>query len=102
SDDVKVEVYRILQELISNVVKHARADFAEIQLVADDEAVTLIVEDRGKGFSTTSRTGGFGLHSIRSRVDALGGELHIDAMPGRGTFVQVSIPVEIKDTEIIV
>lgn len=101
SDDVKVEIYRILQELVSNVVKHARAGFTEIQLVADNEVVTLIVEDRGKGFNLTSRTGGFGLHSIKSRVDALGGELHIDTMPGRGTIVQVNIPVNVKETKVI-
>lgn len=102
SDDVKVEIYRILQELISNVLKHAKADFTEIQLVADNESVTLIVEDRGKGFNPALRIGGFGLQSIRSRVDGLGGELHIDAVPGRGTIVQVYIPVRIKEAQAIV
>lgn len=102
SDDVKVEIYRILQELISNVLKHAKADFTEIQLVADNESVTLIVEDRGKGFNPALRIGGFGLQSIRSRVDGLGGELHIDAVPGRGTIVQVYIPVNIKEVHAIV
>src|SRR5690606_30336830 len=97
SDDVKVEVYRILQELVSNVLKHAKADFAEIQLVADSESVTLIVEDRGLGFGPASRIGGFGLQSIKSRVDGLGGELHIDTVPGRGTIVQVYIPVNVKE-----
>lgn len=97
NDDVKVEIYRILQELISNVLKHAKAFFTEVQLIADNERVTLIVEDRGRGFSPASRIGGFGLQSIRSRVDGLGGELHIDAVLGRGTIVQVYIPVNVKE-----
>ncbi len=101
SDDVKVEVYRILQELVSNVLKHAKADFAEIQLVADSESVTLIVEDRGLGFGPASRIGGFGLQSIKSRVDGLGGELHIDTVPGRGTIVQMYIPVNVKKAQVI-
>lgn len=101
SDDVKVEVYRILQELISNILKHAKTDFTEIQLVADNDSVTLIVEDRGVGFSPASRIGGFGLQSIKSRVDGLGGELHIDAVPERGTIVQVYIPVSVREAQVI-
>ena len=93
SDDVKVEIYRILQELISNVIKHAKADFVEVQIIKSDEEVGLIVEDRGKGFDSASKSAGLGLLSIKSRVDALGGELYIDSVPRRGTLVNVSIPL---------
>lgn len=93
TDEIKVEVYRILQELISNVVKHALANFAEVQLQANEDTVNLMVEDRGKGFNPAFNKGGFGLASLRSRVDALGGEFSIDTQPGRGTIVNVNIPV---------
>lgn len=93
NDDVKVELYRILQELISNIIKHAKADFVEVQLIKDGKQVTLIVEDRGKGFDMQLKSAGLGLNSIKSRVDALGGERYIDSLPGRGTLVNVEIPV---------
>ena len=94
TDDVKVEVYRILQELITNVVKHAKTDLVEIQLIKNNEGVNLIVEDRGKGFEVVSKSGGMGLNSIKSRVDALGGQLNIDSVSARGTIVNVDIPID--------
>lgn len=94
TDDVKVEVYRILQELLANVVKHAKTDLVEIQLIKNQEGVNLIVEDRGKGFEVVSKLSGMGLYSIKSRVDALGGQLNIDSVSGRGTIVNVEIPID--------
>lgn len=93
SDDVKVEIYRILQELITNVIKHSKAKLVEVQLTKQDKEVNLIVEDRGKGFDVVAKSPGLGLNSIKSRVDALGGALNVDSAPKRGTIVSVDIPV---------
>ncbi len=94
TDDVKVEIYRILQELITNVIKHSKADLVEVQLMRQSEEVNLIVEDRGKGFDVVARSAGLGLNSIKSRVDSLGGQLNVDSAPKRGTIVSVTIPIE--------
>ena len=91
ADEMKVEIYRILQELTTNVVKHSRADFAEIQLMLNEGILTLIVDDRGIGFDTQGRHGGLGLNNIRSRVKALGGQVNIDSLRGRGAIVSVEI-----------
>ncbi len=93
SDDVKVEVYRILQELIGNVIKHACADWVEVQVVRNDDGLNMIVEDRGKGFDASAKSAGLGLTSIRSRIDALGGQLLIDSVLKRGTIVSIDIPL---------
>ncbi len=94
TDDVKVEIYRILQELITNVIKHSKADLVEVQLMKQTEEVNLIVEDWGKGFDAVAKSAGLGLVSIKSRVDALGGQLNVDSAPKRGTIVSVIIPVD--------
>lgn len=93
NDDIKIEVYRITQELISNIVKHARPDQVEVQLVMNDDYVNLLIEDDGAGFDTSKGNKGIGLQSIRSRVTKLNGKIDIDSSLGRGTIVNIDIPV---------
>lgn len=93
NDDIKIEVYRITQELISNIVKHARPDQVEVQLVMNDDYVNLLIEDDGAGFDTNKGNKGIGLQSIRSRVTKLNGKIDIDSSLGRGTIVNIDIPV---------
>lgn len=93
SDDIKIEVYRITQELISNIIKHAQPNLVEVQLVLNDQYVNLLIEDDGKGFDTSKMSKGIGLLSIRSRVIKLNGTIDIDSNIGRGTIVNIDIPV---------
>ncbi|MBL7827224.1 MAG: sensor histidine kinase [Saprospiraceae bacterium] len=88
-------VYRIIQELCNNMVKHAQANQALIQLIQAGQTLTLIVEDNGKGFDPVSIQGrpGLGLNNIESRVQFLKGRIDWDTAPGRGTNVTISIPV---------
>jgi two-component system NarL family sensor kinase len=88
---VKVQMYRVAQECISNVIRHAHATEAAIVLCAKGGTLVLAVTDNGKGFDTELRTGGIGLRAIREHAAALGGRASIDSGPG-GTKIVVSLP----------
>jgi signal transduction histidine kinase/Flp pilus assembly protein TadD len=95
-DNLKVEIYRILQELITNIIKHANTEFVEIQFMADYHNINLIVEDKGKGFDTVEKSNGLGLQNIKSRIKALNGNINIDSVKGRGTIINVDIDYNYK------
>lgn len=94
----ELQVYRIVQELISNILKHSEANEATIQLIRnnDEKKVNLIVEDDGKGFdpSAPSLSGGIGLSNLKARVGKLNGQFHIDSGKGAGTSISIDIPIE--------
>jgi signal transduction histidine kinase len=93
---IEEELYRIAQEGLNNVVKHARATKVQIQLKYDAHAVLLELIDDGKGFEpeTAHQSGGFGLQGIQERVQQLGGILQIESAPRSGTRLSVRIPLE--------
>ena len=93
---IEEELYRIAQEGLNNVVKHAEATQVQIQLKYDENTVLLEMIDDGKGFEleTVSQSGGFGLQGIQERVQQLGGTLKIESVPFRGTRLSVRIPLE--------
>lgn len=86
-------LYRVAQELVTNIVKHANATRVIIQLSRHDSEMMLTVEDNGKGFDPFTESSGLGLNSIRSRVDYLGGELDINSVLGEGTVVSIRVLV---------
>ncbi len=86
-------LYRIVQELVQNVLKHARASNIEIQLLQHNGELTLTVEDNGTGFDRTSSEG-YGLDNLRYRVHALHGEMDIDTAPGESTTVRIAFNIE--------
>ncbi|HLF62126.1 MAG TPA: sensor histidine kinase [Saprospiraceae bacterium] len=88
----QLTLYRIIQELLNNTVKHAAAKNVLIQFNSYDHEISLIVEDDGKGFDVPSRKelGGLGLGSLQSRVNLLKGFLDIASIPGEGTTVTVN------------
>jgi two-component system, NarL family, sensor kinase len=88
---VALSLYRVAQEAIRNVVKHAAAKSARVTLSADGGELLLRVADDGIGFDPTARSGepGLGHSSMAERVYIIGGRLTIDAAPGRGTIVEV-------------
>jgi two-component system, NarL family, sensor kinase len=90
----EVILYRIIQELSNNAMKHAAAKNIFIQLIKHDRGITLTVEDDGKGFDTTLLAGikGAGLQNVQSRVDYLKGVFNIDSTPGKGSSANVEIP----------
>ncbi|MDX1406819.1 MAG: ATP-binding protein, partial [Saprospiraceae bacterium] len=94
----EIMIYRIVQELSNNVVKHARADQVLIQLNLTEGELFLIVEDNGVGFDPASvdQSASMGMQSLYSRVHYLGGELDLASVPGEGTCVTVRIPIDRK------
>jgi hypothetical protein len=88
-----VTIYRIVQELVSNTLKHAEATEITLQLTSVDEQLTLIYEDNGKGFDLTHYQPGMGITNIRHRIEKWNGSLEIDAQPNRGTIVILTVPI---------
>ncbi len=87
----EIIIYRIVQELLNNIMKHAAATEAFVQLVYDSPRLNILVEDNGKGFdvSNDQQKQGAGLANVRSRVNYLQGQLAIDAVPGKGTIINI-------------
>lgn len=91
---LELVLFRILQELVGNVIRHANASEVFIQLFIEDDVVVLLVEDNGLGFQPGQlKSEGVGLQNIRSRVGFLGGKLEIDSRPGKGCMAVVRVPV---------
>ena len=87
-------LYRICQEALHNVIKHAAASRVQVELGRDGECVRLVVIDDGMGFdaSTASRGGHLGLAGMRTRVERLNGRLAVDSSPGKGTRLEILVP----------
>jgi signal transduction histidine kinase len=98
SEGVRVMLFRSIQELLTNAVKHAHATDVTVLLLDDADELCVIVEDDGVGFDAQtlgrfpSHSGGFGLFSIRERIHHLGGRLDVSSSSGKGTRVQISVP----------
>lgn len=92
---VENTLYRVIQELVQNIVKHAQASELTLHIIRHEGELTLLVEDNGVGFdpAVPAAGAGIGLHSVASRVAYLGGTLHLDSRPGHGTTVTATVPV---------
>ncbi|MBN8704261.1 MAG: hypothetical protein J0L62_00180 [Bacteroidetes bacterium] len=92
-----IHLYRIIQELLNNVQKHANADHLFISVESESGQIKIAVRDNGVGMELSRRksgesTGGLGLEGISERVRILNGKLHFESKPGKGTSVKISIP----------
>ena len=91
----EVQVIRVIQEALTNVRKHSGAASAVVRISDDDDGTTIVIEDDGRGFDLTGTLfgrDGFGLHTMRERMELIGGTLTIDAAPGKGTRVVAQMP----------
>ena len=95
--DTQIQVFRILQEALSNARKHAATNHVNVSFGMDDGRLRMRVQDNGKGFdpnqSAGAGSGHFGLVFMRERVESLGGSLQVHTAPGEGTCVEVEVPV---------
>jgi signal transduction histidine kinase len=97
--DREINVYRILQEGVNNILKHAEAQKARITVTRQNGGVQLTISDDGRGFDTrilydmTEEAVGFGLQGMRERVELLGGNMNITSEPGEGTEIAIYLPV---------
>lgn len=92
--DVSIALFRIFQESLTNIMKHAQADAVEVTVSDQGDCVSLTIVDNGRGFADAERLKprSFGLRGIQERVEHFGGEVKISSTPGKGTTVAVSIP----------
>lgn len=94
----EINVFRVVQEGVNNMLKHARAREALVMVSCTDGCLRITLEDDGLGFNSTARNGrgaGFGLHGMHERVRMLGGDIDISTIPGGGgTAIHIVIPVE--------
>jgi signal transduction histidine kinase len=101
--DIEAAVYRLVQEALNNVVKHADATHVAIRIAdptEDDGHLLVEVEDDGRGFDPAiDSSGGFGLLGMRERVALVHGELTVTSSPGKGTRLEASIPVRRRQPE---
>jgi signal transduction histidine kinase len=90
-----ITIYRIVQELINNIMKHASAKFAIVQVTRTNDTITITVEDDGKGFNTgiLEGTRGIGWTNIQSRVEYLKGKVDVQSEEGKGTSVHIELNV---------
>ncbi|SEW27567.1 Signal transduction histidine kinase [Chryseobacterium wanjuense] len=91
--NVEIQVYRIIQELLNNILKYSEAKNVTVQILKLSSILNVQVEDDGEGFDKTKRSKGLGLNNINSRVQSLAGSIDIDSALGRGTSVNIEIPI---------
>jgi signal transduction histidine kinase len=91
-EEHKICIFRVVQEALNNVCKHARATSARIDLRGQGERLAVSVRDDGRGFRTPHKSG-LGLLGIQERVESLGGSLAVHSEPGKGASVEISLPL---------
>jgi signal transduction histidine kinase len=91
SQDVKLNVYRIIQELLKNIMQHAHATKVLVQTVLHEGSLNITVEDNGAGFETGKSTVGIGLYNLEARVHSLNGHYTLDSASDKGTTVNIEL-----------
>jgi two-component system sensor histidine kinase UhpB len=95
--NIRLMFYRIVQEQLNNILKHAAAKNAYIRLQTSDSNIILTVTDDGSGFDTTTTAAGIGLRNITNRAAVYNGTTRIISEPGKGCMLEVSIPYKIRE-----
>ena len=91
--DVETTLYRITQEALTNVVKHAQARRVSIVLTRRDGSVAAVIEDDGRGFGSGDDSSGLGLLGMRERIALVEGRLEVESAPGAGTTLSIEVPI---------
>ena len=86
-------IYRIVQESLANVSRHSKAERVEIAVCYTPDAIQVSIMDNGQGFDVNQKPTGVGLQSMRERAAMIGGEINVDAFPGKGTRVTIQAPL---------
>jgi signal transduction histidine kinase len=97
TEELETTLYRVVQEALNNVVKHAGANTVTISVIENGDRIEVSVADDGSGLVDDRRHQRYGLRGIRERVDLIGGEVQIDSSPGEGTTIRASLPVSRRD-----
>jgi signal transduction histidine kinase len=95
----EIALFRIAQESLTNIARHARAHHVSLSLQKQQNIVTLLIADDGDGYDITRQKAGLGIFGMRERAELLGGELTIRSEQGKGTTVRACLPLPSEDTE---
>lgn len=94
-DELATALFRIVQESLTNVARHANATRVKIDLVAEGGKLVLTISDNGQGIQDNAKQGGIGLVSMRERANSIGAQFNIISGPGVGTTIEVTIPLKV-------
>ncbi len=94
-NSLEITIFRIIQELTTNIIKHANATYANINLTNHEGSLNIMIEDNGQGFDTSKviKTNNMGLHSIEKRVEHIEGNVTIESIANKGTTIIIDIPL---------
>jgi PAS domain S-box-containing protein len=92
-DELKLNIYRIIQEKLNNVYKHASASRVQIEIFAEDKQVNVIIRDNGIGFELGMKKNGVGIVNIINRVESFNGKVNFETKPGIGCKLDIRIPM---------
>ncbi len=95
NQEFEIKIFNVIQELINNILKHSKAQHAEIILKEEEDQLTVLVKDDGVGFSTSSSSfsDGIGLNQIEARIHIMSGKLTINSKENIGTSIYISVPI---------
>ena len=99
-NQVETVLYRVIQEVVNNIIKHARASHISMQLIRHEAELNVMIEDNGIGFDSSNINDfeGLGLKGINTRIELLNGSVHFDSALGRGTTVIIDVPINLNNT----
>jgi len=95
-EETSINIYRAVQEVVHNCIKHAHADELQIRFTEKSNVLTILCRDNGKGFDynkMAKETKGIGLRSLKNRTEMMGGSLQVESKPGKGTAFLFEIPI---------
>jgi PAS domain S-box-containing protein len=92
-NDLKLSIFRIIQEQLNNIIKHSEAKEVNVQILQQNNLLSLTIKDDGVGFDTSKSTSGLGLRNIISRANLFKGQVAIESSPGKGTELRVKFPI---------
>ena len=94
-NSLEITIFRIIQELLTNIMKHAEAKNATINISLYDKNLNIIIEDNGKGFDIkkVNLKSGMGINSIKTRIEHLKGTFEVDSTFGKGSSIIIDLPV---------
>ena len=92
-DELKLNIYRITQELVNNIIKHAEANTVSIDILETGNEIHINVRDDGKGFNVSNKRNGIGISNIMDRTESFNGQIDIESSPGKGCHTRVMLPL---------
>jgi PAS domain S-box-containing protein len=91
--EFNITIYRVIQESLTNIARYAEVKEATVSLTLENQSLSILIEDKGKGFAVESQPQGVGLRGMRERVNSLKGTLRIHSVPREGTLIEAELPV---------